>query len=175
MHACLVIPEQPRKGFILGLADGFEALTVKPFHFQRGQTGFRWAALSQQFPLRLIEAVMPYSWSTAELIAGVLAAAIAMEDQPCLFIRNAQRPGHLQRIDDQVAPHLRLHRPAHHTTTEQIDDYSQKQPALVGGQWSERPDVVELSSGLSSPNRTCTFQRIRLSVQVLLIAKTRSA
>jgi hypothetical protein len=30
VHACLVIPEQPREGFILGLADGFEALTVKP-------------------------------------------------------------------------------------------------------------------------------------------------
>ena len=30
--------------------------------------------------------------------------------------------------------------------------------------WSERPAVVELSAGLSSPNRTCTLQRIRLSI-----------
>ena len=41
--------------------------------------------------------------------------------------------------------------------------------------WSERPGVVELSPGLSSPNRTCTSQRIRLSIQVLLKAKATSA
>ena len=42
-------------------------------------------------------------------------------------------------------------------------------------EWSERPGVVELSPGLSSPNRTCTSQRIRLSIQVLLKAKAMSA
>src|ERR1700676_3741507 len=38
-----------------------------------------------------------------------------------------------------------------------------------------RGQVVELSPGLSSPNRTCTSQRIRLSIQVLLKAKATSA
>ena len=38
----------------------------------------------------------------------------------------------LQCIDDQIAVHLRLHRPAHHPAAEQVDDYSQKQPALIG-------------------------------------------
>src|SRR5258708_34684671 len=28
--------------------------------------------------------------------------------------------------------HLRLHRPAHHAAAEQVDHYSQKQPALIG-------------------------------------------
>lgn len=38
-------------------------------------------------------------------------------------------------------------------------------------QWSERPDVVELSSGLSAPNRTCTFPRIRLSISSVAHSK----
>jgi hypothetical protein len=42
-------------------------------------------------------------------------------------------------------------------------------------EWSERPGVVELSPGLSSPNRTYTSQRIRLAIQVLLKAKATSA
>src|SRR5450755_356293 len=100
-------------------------------------------------------------------MAGVLAAAVAMEDMSSLFVWAAPQAGHLQRIDDQIAAHLRLHRPAHHTAAEQVDDHGQKQPALVGWEWSKRQGVVELFPCLSSPNRTCTFQRIRLSVQVL--------
>ncbi len=65
-------------------------------------------------------------------MAGVLAAAIAMEDLPGLYIGIAPPPGHLQRIHDQMAAHLRLHRPAHNPATEQVDDHGQKQPALVG-------------------------------------------
>src|SRR4030088_1993558 len=34
---CLVIPEQPREGFILGLTDGFETLAVETFYFQRSK------------------------------------------------------------------------------------------------------------------------------------------
>src|ERR1700677_2628276 len=40
----------------------------------------------------------------------------------------------------------------------------QVQKAVCHRKWSERPDVVALSSGLSAPNRTCTLQRIRLSI-----------
>src|SRR5271170_2134307 len=68
----------------------------------------------------------------AKLMAGVLAAAIAMEDRPRLSVRRAVQPGHLQRIDDQMAAHLRLHRPAHHAAAEQVDDHGQEKPALVG-------------------------------------------
>jgi hypothetical protein len=38
-------------------------------------------------------------------------------------------------------------------------------------QWSERPGVVELSPGLSAPNRTCTLQRIRLSISSVAQSK----
>jgi hypothetical protein len=56
-----------------------------------------------------------------------------------------------------------------------IDNGHQVDEAAPHGEWSERPGVVELSPGLSSPNRTCTSQRIRLSIQVLLKAKATSA
>jgi len=55
-----------------------------------------------------------------------------VEDQLVVLIGTALEPGHLQCIDDQVAPHIGLHRPAHYTATEQIDHYSQKQPAFLG-------------------------------------------
>ena len=44
----------------------------------------------------------------------------------------APEPSYLQSVDDQVAPHIRLHRPAHNPATEQINHYGQKQPALLG-------------------------------------------
>ena len=41
-------------------------------------------------------------------------------------------------------------------------------------QWSKRQGVVELFPCLSSPNRTCTSQRIRLSIQERPIAMATS-
>src|ERR1035438_6028737 len=67
-----------------------------------------------------------------EVVAGVLAATLAMKDQLCLLAWSAFEPGHLQSIDHQVALHIRPHRPAHHFPAEQIDDYSKKQPTFVG-------------------------------------------
>ncbi len=62
-----------------------------------------------------------------------------------------------------------------HLTGEQILDAGEIEPAFRGRQWSERPGVVALSPSLSSPNRTCTSQRIRLSIQALRNAKATSA
>jgi len=59
---------------------------------------------------------------------------------------------------------MRAHGPAHYLATEHIEHHGQVQEAFPGREWSERPGVVELSPDLSSPNRTCTFQRIRLSI-----------
>ncbi len=56
-----------------------------------------------------------------------------------------------------------------------IDGPIQILPLAFDTEWSESPGVVELFPGLSSPNRTCTSQRIRLSIQVLLNAKATSA
>jgi hypothetical protein len=62
----------------------------------------------------------------------VLAAAIAMKVQLVASIWTAMEPGNLQSVDDQVAPHIGLHRPAHHAAVEQIDHDGQGQPAFVG-------------------------------------------
>ena len=35
MHQCLVIPEQPRDGFVLGLTNRLEALAVQSLNLQR--------------------------------------------------------------------------------------------------------------------------------------------
>jgi hypothetical protein len=132
VHARLVIPEQPIEDFVLGLTNGFKAFSLQPFSFQRRK---------QCLAGRVILAVALAAHRSgdaalleqlAKLMAGVLAAAIAMEDRPGTSIRTAVQPGHLQRIDDQMAAHLRLHRPAHHAAPEQVDDHGQEKPALVG-------------------------------------------
>jgi hypothetical protein len=75
----------------------------------------------------------------------------------------------------QVRRHPGVHRMADHLTGVEILHASQIQPPFHGRQWSERPGVVALSPSLSSPNRTCTSQRIRLPIQALLNAKATSA
>jgi hypothetical protein len=54
-----------------------------------------------------------------------------MEDQSGL--RAPSEPRHAQRISDQAGLHVRLHAPAHHLATEQVDDSRQIQPAFIGG------------------------------------------
>jgi hypothetical protein len=54
-----------------------------------------------------------------------------------------------------------------------VDGAVQVLPLGFDREWSERPDVVELSSGLSAPNRTCTFPRIRLSVSSVAHSKNK--
>jgi hypothetical protein len=55
-----------------------------------------------------------------------------------------------------------------------VDGTVQILPFALNLEWSKRQGVVELSPCLCSPNRTGVFRRIRLSIQVLLIAKTTS-
>ena len=104
-----------------------------------------------------------------------LRTAVAVVDQALLRTRRALIERLLQRIERQVAAHGVGHAPAHDATGKGVDDEGDVDKPAPGGQWSERPGVVELSPGLSSPNRTCTSQRIRLSIQVLLKAKATSA
>jgi hypothetical protein len=57
-----------------------------------------------------------------------------------------------------------LHRPTDNFARARIQHDRQEQKARPCREWSERPGVVELFPGLSAPNRTCTFPRIRLSI-----------
>jgi hypothetical protein len=56
-----------------------------------------------------------------------------------------------------------------------IDGPVQVFPFILDLEWSKKQGVVELFPCFSSPNRTCTSQRIRLSIEVSLIAKATSA
>jgi len=94
--------------------------------------------------------------------AGILATAIRMHHQARSRLLAGQR--HHQRIQDKLCVNRRAHRPADDLLRAQIFHCRHVQEAFIGRQWSERPGVVELSPGLSAPNRTCTFQRIRLSI-----------
>ena len=89
------------------------------------------------------------------------------------------RSGGLVAIDQQgsALQHTRGFLVGDHPTddvaAENIENDVQVKARPLGRtlQWSERPDVVELSSGLSAPNRTCTLQRIRLSISSVAHSK----
>src|SRR5216683_6052990 len=103
----------------------------------------------------------------------ILATAIAVMHDP---LDSGARPQRLlQRVQDQFGVHRARHAPADDAPGEHIDHKRDVNEACPRREWSERPGVVELSPGLSSPNRTYTSQRIRLSIQVLLKAKATSA
>jgi len=101
-----------------------------------------------------------------ELVAGVLAAAIAMEDQLVVLIRTALEPCHLQGIDHNVAWHVGLHRPAHHMATEQIDYYSKKQPAFLGSNVSDvaGPILVRRGRGKVAIQKVGRNRQIEFSI-----------
>lgn len=109
---------------------------------------------------------------TVRRLRPILAALVAVVYQ---FGRSATTPEcNQQSVCNHLGLHRIAHRPANDATREQVHDRRDEQPAFGRPEWSKRPGVVELSPGLSSPNRTCTSQRIRLSVQALLIAKATS-
>ena len=71
-----------------------------------------------------------------ERLAGVLAAAIGMMQQ--LSGPAAPPDRHHQRVRDEFGGHCRAHRPADHSTREQVDDCRHIEPAFA------RPDVGEV-------------------------------
>jgi len=106
-------------------------------------------------------------------LESALAAAIGVvyESGPGLSVRQC----HCERVLGQLSDQSLAHRPPNDQTRVEIKDHGEIEPALRSPQWSERPGVVALSPSLSSPNRTCTSQRIRLSIQALRNAKATSA
>src|SRR6218665_2117072 len=101
-----VVPEYPGDDLVLGLASRHEALPMQSLHLQRTEQGLaagvvpavalaahrgRDAALGEHVP---------------EVLAGVLAAPVAVEDQPGMLARMALEPGHAHSIDDDVARHV---------------------------------------------------------------------
>src|SRR6218665_3509706 len=77
-----VVPEYPGDDLVLGLASRHEALPMQSLHPQ------------------------PTKQRPPEVLAGVLAAPVAVEDQPGMLARMALEPGHAHSIDDDVARHV---------------------------------------------------------------------
>lgn len=85
-----------------------------------------------------------------------------MEDQARCGM--ATEPCHFQCIRHQAALHVRLHAPAHHLATEQVNDRGQIQPAFVGGDVGDiaRPDLIGCSRS------EVALQQIRRDGQIML-------
>ena len=149
VQPCPVIPEQPVEGFVLGLAEGFEAHSMQPLDLEGAEQCLRAGvvpavalAAHRGRDATLVERLV-------ELVAGILTAAIAVEDQRSVLAGRALEPGHLQRVDDELASHAVAHRPAHDPATEQIYNYGQIQPSFFGWDISNiaRPCPVRRSHG----------------------------
>src|SRR6202166_3459455 len=93
---------------------------------------------------------------------AILAATVTVEDQARL--RTAAKPCHTQRIRHQLRAHVRLHRPAHHLTAEQVENDGQKQPTLV------RPDVRDVRSPdlVGTRGREVSLQQVRCDRQAVV-------
>lgn len=139
----------------------FEPATVRQFALERGEE-----TLGHRIVVRIAHRShrghdAGFAASLAEGVARVLATAVRMmDDRRGLALRDR----HVQSRQNQFRSQMRLHRPAHDPPRVHVEHHRQLQESGPSRQWSERPAVVELFAGLSSPNRTCTFQRIRLSI-----------
>jgi hypothetical protein len=91
--------------------------------------------LSQQLPFRLIEQVMPYSWSLAWKAWRILAAPVGGVQQSRR--RPLPEPGHGQRIGHDIRGHAWLQGLAHDLAVEPVENDGQIQPAFV------RPQIRE--------------------------------
>ena len=96
------------------------------------------------------------------IVACVLHAAVRMMQESCFRFASPQRHG--ERVGGKLRSEPAAHGPADDRPRVEIEHDGEIKPAFVGPEWSERLGVVGLSPGLSSPNRTCTSQRIRLSI-----------
>ena len=128
-----VVPKQPRDRFILGLAPGHEALPVQALDLERAE---------QRFAAGIVPAVATPAHRTRNAVllehipegaTGVLAALVAVKQQPGVLARVAPESGHAQRVDNDVRRHVIPQRPAHHLAAEQVTDHSQVKPALISG------------------------------------------
>ena len=91
------------RGFTLGLTDGFETLAVETFYFQRSKQSLAGSVIPTVSLAAHRSGDATLQKQAAELTAGVLAAAVAMEDRSRSSVGTAPQPGHLQCIDDQIA------------------------------------------------------------------------
>ena len=93
---------------------------------------------------------------------GVYPLTIRMLDEPGHWALTLR--GHHQRGERQLGAHMIAHRPADDLARGKVEDRGEIEPSLSSGEWSRKRERF------LSPNRTCAFQRIRLSIQPWLRA-----
>ncbi len=142
MQPAVIVESHPVHHSLPGLLSGGEFVAMHAGRFQ---------SAPEALGRRVVPAValpahrgthLPVFQSILELAAAILAAPVAVEYQTRR--RAPPPPRHGQRVLDQTGLHVRLQAPAHHLAAEQVDDRSQVQPALVGGDVGDvaTPQVV---------------------------------
>ena len=71
----------------------------------------------------------------------------------------------LEGVEGEIGSERVRRSPPHDPSGIHVDHERYVDESAPRSEWSKRQGVVELSPRLSSPNRTCTSQRIRLSIQ----------
>jgi hypothetical protein len=126
-----VVPGHPGDDFVHGLTSGLEALPMQAFHLQRPEQRLAAGVVAKPQVSPAVAATAHRRGDSvrgqhvAQVLAGVLAAPVAVQDQPGLLARMALESHHAQRIDDDVARHVLAQAPADHLPAEQVDNRSQ--------------------------------------------------
>ena len=131
VQSAVVVERQPVNHLVHRLASGCKSLTVQPAHFQSTPQALRGRVVpAVAFAAhRAFHAVA--CQRALKLVPAVLTSPVRVEDQS--RHRVASEPCHLQSIRHKAALHVRLHTPAHHLAAEQVNNSSQVQPTLIGG------------------------------------------
>ena len=106
-------------------------MTVQPAHFQSTPQALR-GRIVPAVAFATHRAFHAVAYQRAlKLVPAVLTSPVQVEDQSRR--RVPSEPFHLQNIRHQTTLHMRLHAPAQHLAAEQVNNSSQVQPTLVGG------------------------------------------
>ena len=135
------------KDGLAGLLPGGEGVTVNEFHFEGAPEGFhRGIVVTVAFAAHGCLGLAG-GQGLAKFTAGILAAAIGVEDQfrGCL----ALRLGHLPSRQDQPGVDVLVDRPADDSAAVAIHDAGQVKPAFPGRNVGDvaEPDLVSRSGG----------------------------
>lgn len=155
-HLDVVVDLSPRD--LPGCVDAF----LDPLLLQAAKKGFRHSIVPAVAPSAHTGLQMMCMAEAPPRIAAKLGALIEMNQRVHGL---ASAHGHEQRVQYEFSGDRGLCGPADNAAGVEVHHDGQIEPAFPRAEWSERPGVVALSPSLSSPNRTCTSQRIRLSSQ----------
>ena len=143
----MVVEGDPVDHLILGQTPRAEAHTVEPFNFQRAKQRLGHSVV----PAIALAAHRVFHFERGDelavIVAGILAAAIRVEDQA--GCRVSAEPGHAQGVHHQRARHALAHRKADYQPIEQIDHHGKIEPALFGPDIGDGacPDLVRCVHG----------------------------